>query len=117
MRPILYFTICALSLTSLTAEARIKERTLEKLVGWTLIDVKTIEGFYNDEGQYEESFEGCNYDRIIKFDDGTIVECSSYGYQYAYRPNAFLFGKSVNHNGKSFTMFKMLVEDDLYDIR
>ncbi|MUK64020.1 hypothetical protein GNP81_19215 [Aliivibrio fischeri] len=117
MKILITITALILSLNPTTSIAQVDESTLEQLVGWTLIETKTIEGFYNDDGKYEDSFEGCDYDRVIQFVDSTQIECSSYGYQYAYRPTAFIFGKNTNYKGKSYTLYKMIVEDDVYDIR
>jgi len=90
---------------------------LSKLVGWTIIDSKTIDGYRDPDNKGDDTFEGCDYDRIIIFTDGTGVECSSYSYTYAYRPTAILLGKSVNYNGSQFTMYKMVVGDNFYDVR
>jgi len=83
------------------------ERALRRMEGWTIVKVGTVRG----------EFEGCEHDRLIEFDDGTILRCSSYGYRYAYRPDAVVFAKSSSVNGTPFTMVKMLVEDDVYDMQ
>lgn len=82
---------------------------LKDLVGYTIIANKTIVGYQDKDGKKKDSFEGCDYDRIIIFDDNKILNCAEYGYQYAYRPTAIIFS-----NGSSF---KMLVEDEMYDMR
>lgn len=79
---------------------------LRHLVGWTIVATKTIDG----------EFEGCDYDRIISFLDGTRLRCSEYGYTYSYMPEAVLFAKSVTYQGKELRLIKMLVEDELYDM-
>jgi hypothetical protein len=93
------------------------ESVLESNIGWTIIDSKTIDGYKNEDGGKENSFEGCEHGRIIYFRDGTSATCSSYGYQYAYAPTAIILGKSVTYNGKNFTMQKMIVEGDEYDLQ
>ena len=93
------------------------ESILENNVGWTIIDSKTIDGYINEKGKKIDSFEGCDYDRVIIFRDGTTVTCNSYGYQYAYAPTAIILGKSITYKGKNFTLFKMIVEDEEYDIK
>lgn len=92
------------------------ESSLERYIGWTIIDSKTIDGYRKENGAKEDSFEGCDYGRIIFFRDGTSVTCNSYSYQYAYAPTAILLGKLVNYKGKTFTMLKMIVEGDEYDL-
>jgi hypothetical protein len=89
---------------------------LEGLVGYTIIASKTIEGYRGPGREKDDSFEGCDYDRIIIFDDGTGLRCTSYGYQYAYRPTAIIFGKRMEFQGRSVTVLKMLVEDEVYDM-
>ena len=81
-------------------------RALRRMEGWTIVKVTTVNG----------TFEGCDFNRIIQFLDGTGVRCSSYGYQYAYMPDAILFGKSSSISGRSFTMLRLLVEGEMYDI-
>ncbi|KKM17039.1 hypothetical protein LCGC14_1679800 [marine sediment metagenome] len=93
------------------------ESILENNIGWTIIDSKTIEGWKDTDEQKEDGFEGCNYGRVIYFTDGTQVECSCYGYQYAYRPTAIILGRNFGFKGKTYTAYKMIVEDEEYDIR
>lgn len=89
---------------------------LENHTGWTILQVKTIEGYKDKEKKPENSFEGCEYDRKIFFTDNTYVECRSYSYHYAYRPKAVILGKSIEYNGKHFNTYKMIVNGDDYDI-
>ena len=89
---------------------------LDDVIGYVVLDVKTIEG-YIDEDETDDSFEGCNHGRIIYFTDGTKLTCSEYGYQYAYRPDVVIFAKPISYKGREFHSFKMLVEDELYDMR
>jgi hypothetical protein len=37
---------------------------------------------------------GCEIGRILVFDDKIGVRCTSYSYQYAYRPTAYIFTNS-----------------------
>jgi len=86
-------------------------------IGWTIIESKTIEG-YKDRGKPKKNdFEGCDYDRVIYFMDGSAVTCSSYGYSYSYMPTAIILGKSTTYKGKDYTLYKMIVEGDEYDIQ
>ena len=83
--------------------------TLGRFVGYTIVASKTITGWYDpDESKKGDSFEGCNYNRVIVFDDNKILTCAEYGYQYAYRPTAIILFNGTN--------FKMLVGDDVYDM-
>ncbi|MCF7997352.1 MAG: hypothetical protein K9L32_05795 [Chromatiaceae bacterium] len=105
-----------LSITSISSYAGC-ESVFESNVGWAIVDSKTIDGYRKENGEKEDSFEGCEHGRVIYFRDGTSATCNSYGYQYAYAPTAIILGKSVNYQGKSFTMLKMIVECDEYDLQ
>jgi hypothetical protein len=83
--------------------------TLADYIGYTIAAKKTIVGWV-DEGREKkgEAFEGCQYGRVIIFDDRTYLKCAEYGYQYAYRPEAVLLVRSGR--------IVMIVEDDAYDM-
>jgi hypothetical protein len=100
------FLALVISVEALLGGTASCDRALRRLQGWTIVKVGTIKG----------NFEGCDHDRLIEFDDGTILRCSSYGYQYAYHPDAIVFAKSASVNGQAFTMVKMLVDGDVYDM-
>ncbi len=82
---------------------------LSHLIGYTIIASKTVFGYLDNNSKKDDSFEGCNYDRVIIFDDNKTLTCAEYGYQYAYRPTAIIIS-----NGSSF---KMIVGNDVYDMR
>lgn len=82
---------------------------LGRLVGYTIVASKAIAGYQDRDGKKADSFEGCDYDRVIIFDDNKILTCVGYGYQYSYRPTAIILS-----NGSSF---KMVVGNDIYDMR
>jgi hypothetical protein len=90
---------------------------LENHVGWTIIASKTIEGYKDRGKEKKDDFEGCDFDRIVYFMDGTTVTCNSYGYQYSFMPKAIILGKSVTYNEKKLNMIKMLVDGNEYDVR
>ena len=75
------------------------EDVLSELTGYKIIAKKTIDG----------EFEGCDFDKIIVFDDRTALRCFSYGYQYAYMPAAVILFNGSN--------IKMLVGEDIYDMQ
>lgn len=80
---------------------------LDDIVGFTLIAKKTIDGWIQN-GKRGDSFEGCEYDRIIAFTDGTGVACRTYSYSYSYRPTAYIFA-----DGSSM---KMCVGSSFYSV-
>ena len=102
-------------LTSSIANADVSYQ-LEQLVGWTIVEVKTIEG-HQEPGQPKQSgFEGCNGDTRIFFMDGSVAQCMSLGLQLSLMPKAVIFGTKTTYKGKEMILYKMLVEDNLYDI-
>lgn len=90
---------------------------LEKFVGYTIVQSNTID-FSVEDGKKEDGFSGCSHGRRIVFTDGTSLTCSTYGYQYAYRPTAIILAKPLgNHGGRTIYEVKMVVGDDVYDMR
>jgi len=110
-----YLVITFVLLISCSARADVSYQ-LEQLVGWTIIDVKTIEGFKEIGEQKQSGFEGCNGDTNIYFMDGTVAQCMSLGLQLSLMPKAIIFGTKTTYKGKEMLLYKMLVEDNLYDI-
>lgn len=90
---------------------------LDPLIGYTIIDSKTIKGWYDDNESEEGAFKGCKHGRVIVFTDNKVLRCAQYGYQYAYRPTAVILAKELTYQGKSFYDYKMVVEDEIYDMR
>lgn len=82
---------------------------LRRLIGYTIIDSKTIAGWYDEDGKKGDSFEGCDYGRTIVFTDNHVLTCAEYGYHYSYRPMAIILAKGSS--------YKMIVDDEIYDMR
>jgi hypothetical protein len=66
---------------------------LEGVVGYTLVAKKTVVAFVEDNKR-EDGFTGCNFNRVLVFDDNTGILCTAYNYHYAYNPDAYLFVRS-----------------------
>lgn len=77
-----------------------------ELVGYTLIDKKTI----------EDDFEGCDFDKKIVFIDGTYYECATYSYTYSFMPTAYIYAKKLTYKGKQYADIKMVVDDEVYEM-
>jgi hypothetical protein len=101
-------TSLVLLLLTSTVMAGLTDGQLNEFVGYTIVANKTIVGWYDNDGKKGDSFEGCNFNRVIVFDDNRTLTCAEYGYQYAYRPTA-----TILSNGASI---KMVVESDVYDM-
>ena len=82
---------------------------LSYLEGYTIVASSKIDSWVDqDGGKSGDSFEGCDYGRVIIFANGKRLTCRTYGYTYAYRPTAIILS-----NGSSF---KMIVRDRVYDM-
>ena len=80
---------------------------LEDLIGYTIITTSNVSG----------TFEGSDYDKLVKLDNGMIFEFNSYNYHYAYRPKVIIFAKQLNMKGlKPINVYKLIIDDDLYDV-
>ena len=95
-----------LVLTGTPAHADRCTRHLTRLVGYTIVAVTQVDG----------EFQGCDFDKIIRFLDGKAFRCSSYGYTYAYMPDAVIFAKQTTYQGKSFATIKVLIEGEVFDM-
>jgi hypothetical protein len=80
-------SILSLMILSPIAKA---ECQLQEVVGYTLVGIKTITGRIDKEGRHDD-YQGCDYDRILVFDDNTGVRCTGYTYTYSYRPTAYIW--------------------------
>src|SRR5258707_10784338 len=54
---------------------------LDRVIGYTLVAKKTIVAFIQDD-QREDKFSGCQFGRVLVFDDNTGVRCTGYSYNY-----------------------------------
>lgn len=81
---------------------------LDRLVGYTIVEKKTIKGYLDKDKKIKEEFNGCEYDRIIVFTDNTVLKCRSYSYSYSYRPDAIILSSGYS--------IKMVVGNDIYDM-
>jgi len=92
-------TIASQAASSLSAQSI---STSESVVGYTVLTTTNITG----------ETEGADYDKLVKLDNGMIFEWNTYDYFYAYHPEVAVFAKSVTVNGKSFIVYKLVVEDE-----
>lgn len=101
-------SLSAIALCSLLVSAPAQACDLDGLVGWTLIAKKTVVAYVED-GVKEDGYQGCSYGRILVFSDGTGASCATYNYNYAYRPNAYVFSDGYS--------FKACIDDEMVDLR
>ncbi len=113
LKKILALAIFCSASTAARADA---SDVLGDLVGYTVIASKTIDSFVDRGKKKQDGFEGCDFDRVIIFTDGTTVTCRTYNYTYSYRPTAVILGQQIPYQGKQVTLLKMVVGDDVYDL-
>ena len=86
------------------APAQVEISRLGELVGWTVTADTNIQG----------DFEGPDYDKVVKLDNGWIIEFQDYDYFYEYHPEIVIFATQF----KGVTLYRAVIEggDDVYDI-
>lgn len=98
------YIFAMLILMSLSAPANALDvDDFNDLEGYTVTTVTHVEG----------EFEGCEYDKKIKFQNGWVLTCQTYNYHYAYSPSAAILTKDV---GQGYVI-KMIIDDDIYDMQ
>jgi hypothetical protein len=87
-----------------SAAAQIDVSKLGGLVGWTVVADTNIQG----------EFEGPDYDKVVKLDNGWLIEFNEYDYFYEYHPEIVVFSTKF----KGITLYRAIIDggDDVYDI-
>jgi hypothetical protein len=99
--------ISLLFLAATTPALALDASDFSGIEGWTIAAVT----------QVRDEFEGCDFDRVIRFDNGWTLTCSEYSYSYSYRPDAVIFAKTMQYRGRSYWMIKALIDDEFYDMQ
>ena len=62
--------------------------------------------------------EGADFDKLIKLDNRMIFEFQTYSYFYEYRPAVVVFARTMQYQGKTMTLYKLLIggEDEVFDV-
>jgi hypothetical protein len=71
--------------------AQCEAATLEEIVGYTAITSTSVSG----------DFEGADFDKVVKMDNGMIFEFMEYKYAYAYHPDVIVFAHVVTKSRQS----------------
>lgn len=98
--------LAILVLSAAPASADRCARALRRLEGWTILSVTSVDG----------EFKGCDFDRVVRFTDGSAYRCSTYSYTYSYSPDAIIFGKTMSYQGGTYATIKVLIEGEIYDM-
>jgi len=93
-----------LVVTDESVSAQIDVSKLGELVGWTVIADTNIRG----------EFEGPDYDKVVRLDNGWLIEFHDYDYFYEYHPEIVILSTQF----KGVTLYKAVIDggDDVYDI-
>ena len=100
-----FFGLALLPLSSYGLDAS----NLSQLVGYTIVAATNTTG----------EFDGADYDKVVKLDNGMIFEFHEYDYFYEYRPDVIIFAKTVTlSSGRTFTDYKLVIsdEDEVFDV-
>jgi hypothetical protein len=99
------------------ASPPIESDVLCDLLGYTILDCSPVEG----------DFEGADYGKRVRLDNGMVFEFMEYNYTYSYRPEAVGLAKSFDAETKHKLQekgipeklaksYKLVVEDEAYDV-
>jgi hypothetical protein len=97
-----------LGCTTAAAVARAAGCDLSQVVGYQLVQQKTIEGYMQDN-RVVPRYEGCVPERVLVFTDHTGVRCKAVAVAHAILPSAFIFARDHGE-------LKLCVDDDMMDI-
>ena len=70
--------------------------------GYAVIDETTVKGY---------DFEGCDYDRVIAFNNGLKFQCSEYSYHYSYNPEVYILKHA------QYDSYKVIIDDEEFEGR
>jgi hypothetical protein len=99
----LFFVLClAFSIPALAVGAS----DFTGLVGWMVVGVTNVSG----------KFEGCDIDKMIKFENGWTLICKTHSVTLLDRPAAVIFSKKYSFEGRSYWIIKALIDDKFYDM-
>lgn len=104
MKRIAFVLVFAVTLTWLSAKSYgIDSSSLSELVGYTIVASTNATG----------EFEGADFDKLVKLDNGMIFEFHEYDYFYEYNPDVIVFAKNITlPDGRTFTDYKLVISDD-----
>lgn len=91
---------------SVQACSRQKHFDLCDIVGYTCLTCTNVVG----------EFEGADYEKIIKLENGMIFEFNEYNNAYAYQPEVAVFYNQFMYGGRELTTYKLWIEEEMYDV-
>jgi hypothetical protein len=110
MKQIIFAFVIFVSLALLPSSSYgLDASNLGQLVGYTIVASTNTTG----------NFEGADFDKVVKLDNGMIFEFHEYDYFYEYRPDVIVFAKAITlPSGRTFTDYKLVIsdEDEVFDV-
>ncbi len=97
--------LAALLTTTPPTQARC---ALDEVIGYTLVFVKTIEGFI-EGGHKTRGYQGCQPGRVLVFADNSGVRCKGVSLQKLDFPKGYLFAKTQ-------TDLKICIGDEMLEV-
>ncbi len=79
---------------------------LEEIVGYTALVSSNVTA----------DFEGADFAKLVELDNGMIFRFREYKYTYSYRPDVIVFTRISTYQGRSITVYKLLIDDELYEV-
>jgi hypothetical protein len=79
---------------------------LQDIVGYLALTSSNVVG----------DFEGADFDKLVELDNGMIFRFQEYKYSYSYRPEVIVFSHSTTYQGRAIVLYKLLIDEDLYDV-
>ena len=77
-------------------------------------DFNGLEGFsVAAVTRVDGDFEGCDFDKKIHLQNGWILTCQNYNYQYAYSPEVAVLVENLNGG----YAVKAVIGDEIYDMQ
>jgi len=92
--------------------ARDKMTNLEEGESVDVEEMTQLSGYkYVGDSTVSGAFEGADFDKAVKLDNGMVFLFQTFGYTYTYRPSALIF-----QYGNS-SMYELLIDDEAYSVK
>lgn len=80
---------------------------LEEVVGFTLVAATRVQGEFN----------GCEFDRLVEFENGLALRCSEQRPTEARQPPAYVFLRQIGLEGNTLSLLKVCIAGHIYNMR
>lgn len=80
---------------------------LEEVVGFTLVAATRVQGEFN----------GCDFDRLVEFENGLALRCSEQRPTRTQQPAAYVFLRQIGLEGNTLSLLKVCIAGHMYNMR